>query len=75
MSIRILDKSGVPSIYETFYVLYDTQVTNYSANQSLYWRTPCKRVFGNTPNVHVNWGLDFCHEIIKPSPRKQWSKP
>ena len=35
MSIRILDKSGVPSIYETFYVLNDTQVTNYSANQSL----------------------------------------
>ena len=60
MSTRILDKSGVPSIYGTFYVLYDTQVANYSANNSLNLRTPYTCVFGNTPNVHVSWGLEFC---------------
>ena len=63
MSTRILDKSGVPSRYETFYVLYDTQVANYSATQSLNWRTPCRQVFSNTLNVHVNWGLDFYQMI------------
>ena len=65
MSTRILDKSGAPEKYWTFVVLYDAQMINHSAHSSLRWRTPHKRVFGDTPDVSVFWDSSFGKKIVK----------
>ena len=60
---KFTNKTGAPTRFWSFCLIYACACLNHTAHRSLAWKTPYEMAHGCTPDISVFWALHFWDEV------------